>query len=298
VNHVLRTTASPTKVNDWSLVLTAASIHHHVHEHDGQFVLLVDDADAAAAGEALDAFDAEGAPQPPPPAPDLGWSPLGLLCAIGFAAMLLVTGNPEGGSVWFQVGSASARQILNGEWWRAVTALTLHAGIWHVVGNVIGSMLFISAAGRWIGGGLASVLILLSATAGNLLTAVRHHEKGHNSVGASTATFAALGLIAGFQVVRRLRLRNRPGRNSWLPIGAGLALFAMMGVGSAAYDAPEVDYWAHLFGLGCGVVVGLGWALLQLRRNWRTPGPVVQAALGALALAAITGSWWLAFHHA
>lgn len=298
MNHLLRTTASPTKVNDWSLVLTAGSIQHRVEEHDGHFALLVADADAATAGEALDSFDAESAPEPPPPAPDLGWSPLGLLCAIGFAVMLLVTGNPESGSIWFQVGSASARRILHGEWWRAITALTLHAGIWHVAGNVIGALLFISAAGRWIGGGLAAVLILLSATAGNLLTAVRHHAKGHDSVGASTATFAALGLIAGFQVMRRLRLRNRVGRYPWLPIGAGLALFAMMGVGSAAYDAPEVDYWAHLFGLGCGVVVGLAWAVLQLRRNWRTPGPLVQAALGALALAAIVWCWWLAFHHA
>ena len=297
MNHLLRTTASPTKVNDWSLVLTAASIHHHVHEHDGQFVLLVADPDAAAAGEALEAFDAEGAPERAPPAPDLGWSPLGLLCAIGFAAMLLVTGNPEGGSVWFQVGSASAKQILHGEWWRAITALTLHAGIWHVAGNVVGSLLFISAAGRWIGGGLASFLILMSATAGNLLTAVRHHQKGHNSVGASTATFAALGLVAGLQAVRRLRLRTRPGY-PWLPIGAGLALFAMMGVGSAAYDAPEVDYWAHLFGLGCGVLFGVGWALAQLWRGGRAPRPLAQLLLGAVALGAVVLSWALAFRHA
>jgi membrane associated rhomboid family serine protease len=284
-------------LNDWMLVLTAASIQHRVDQHDGHFALVVHADDAATAAEALDGFDSEGATEQPPPVPDLGWSPLGLLCSIGFVVMLLMTGNPEGGSVWFKVGSASAQRILHGEWWRAVTALTLHAGMWHVVGNVIGTLLFISAAGRWLGGGLAALLILVSATVGNLLTAVRHHSGDHNSVGASTATFAALGLVAGLQAVRRLRLRTRPGY-PWLPIGAGLALFAMMGVGSAAYDAPEVDYWAHLFGLGCGVLFGVGWALAQLRRGWRAPRPLVQAVLGAVAIGVVVLSWTLAFRHA
>jgi membrane associated rhomboid family serine protease len=291
VNHLLRTTASPTTINDWSLVLTAASIHHHVHEQDGQFALLVDPADAATAGAALDGFDAEGAPEPQPPAPDRGWSPLGLLYAIGFAAMLLVTGTWEQRSVWFQVGSAFAPAILHGEWWRAVTALTLHADLFHVVGNVIAALIFVSSVGRWLGGGLGAFLILIAATAGNLLTALYHHGKNHDSVGASTATFAALGIIAGLQAARRLSLKTRPGY-WWVPIGAGLALFAMTGTSRGG------DYQAHLFGLGFGVLFGVGWALAQLRRDWRPPGPVVQALLGVLALGVVAGSWLLAFRHA
>lgn len=289
MEHVLRTTASATQAGDWALVLTAASITHRVDERDSQFALVVDDADVAAATQALDGFDEEGAPEQQPAAPDQGWSPLGLLCAIGFFAMLLVTGPRDRGSVWFAAGSASADQIVHGAWWRAVTALTLHADLFHVVGNALLSLVAISAVGRWLGGGLAGMLILTSATAANLLTAFRHRTN-FDSVGASTATFAALGLVAGLQVARRLRLRTRPGY-FWVPIGAGLGLFAMLGVAAGS------DYWAHLFGLGCGVLFGVGWAVAQLTRGWKAPRPFVQALLGGAALAIVVGCWLLAFRH-
>jgi rhomboid protease GluP len=290
VDQVLRTTPSPTQANDWALVLAAASIQHRVDQQDGQFAVVVDAADAPAAADALDGFDAEGAPEQQPPAPDLGWSPLGLLCAIGFVAMLLVTGTWDRGSIWFQVGSASAERIVHGQWWRAITALTLHADMFHVVSNVIATLIFVSSVGRWLGGGLGALLILVSATAGNLLTAA-YHGTNHDSVGASTATFAALGIIAGLQTVRRLSLRTRPGY-WWVPLGAGLALFAMTGTMRGS------DYKAHLFGLGFGALFGIGWAFGQLRRGWHPPRPAVQALLGVVALAAVAGSWLLAFRHA
>ena len=147
------------------------------------------------------------------------------------------------------------------------------------------------AVGRWLGGGLGAILILASATAGNLLTAVRHHTN-HDSVGASTATFAALGLVAGLQVARRLRLRTRPGY-AWVPIGAGLGLFAMLGVAAGS------DYWAHLFGLGFGVLFGVGWAIAQLKRGWKAPRRARAGAAGRRSRSAIVaGCWWLAFHRA
>jgi membrane associated rhomboid family serine protease len=290
VDHVLRTTASPTQANDWALVLTAASIQHRVDEQNGQFVVVVDPDDAAAATEALDGFDAEGATEQQPPAPDLGWSPLGLLCAIGFVAMLLVTGPRAGGSAWFAAGSASADAIMHGAWWRAITALTLHEDLLHVAGNTVAALVFASAVGRWLGGGLGALLILVAATAGNLLTAAVK-QTNYVSIGASTATFAALGIIAGLQVARRLRLRTRPGY-WWVPIGAGLGMFAMTGVG------PGTDYHAHLFGLGFGLLIGVGWAVAQLRRGWRAPRAVVQALLGAVTLGAVVASWLIAFRHA
>src|SRR5437870_5413008 len=82
----------------------------------------------------------------------------------------------------------------------------------------------------------------------NLATAAVRRGR-HLSVGASTATFAALGILAGLQVVRRFRHGAR-GRRAWLPLAAGLGLFAMLGVGEHA------DVLAHLFGLGVGAVVG------------------------------------------
>ena len=149
--------------------------------------------------------------------------------------------------------------------------------------------MFATAVGRWLGSGLGALAILAAGFAGNLLTAAVK-QTNYYSIGASTATFAALGIIAGLQVARRLRLRTRPGY-WWVPIGAGLGMFAMTGVG------PGTDYHAHLFGLGFGLLIGVGGAVAQLRRGWRAPRPLVQALLGAVALGAVVGSWALAFRH-
>ena len=46
---------------------------------------------------------------------------------------------------------------MHGAWWRAVTALTLHADVWHVVGNAVASLVFVSAIGRWLGSGLGAL---------------------------------------------------------------------------------------------------------------------------------------------
>ncbi len=285
--RVLRTTNSPTQAGDWALVLTAASIPHSVDEGQGQFAVLVAVEDEAKAAEALAAFDAEGAPEVPPPAPDRGRSLLGLQAAIGFALMFLVTGPRAGGSRWFDVGSASAELIWHGAWWRAITALTLHADPLHLAGNMIACLLFVSAVGRWLGAGVGALLILVSATAANLLTAAAHRT-AFVSVGSSTATFAALGLCAGLQVLRRLQLRTRRGY-AWVPIGAGLALYAMLGVG------PDADTYAHLFGLGIGTTVGLGAAYAQISRGWRPPRTIVQVLIGAATVGAVVFAWWIAF---
>jgi membrane associated rhomboid family serine protease len=274
-------------MGDWSLVLTAAGIAHRVDERAADFALLVAPEDEARAAAALAGFDEEGAPESLPAVPDHGPSALGVLVSIALAAMFFVAGPREAASRWFEVGSASADAILRGALWRTVTALTLHADLFHLLGNAIASLIFMTAVGRWLGGGLGSAVILMSAAAANLLTAVKHGSH-FVSVGASTATFAALGLVAGLQVIRRLKLRTRRGY-AWVPIGAGLALYAMLGVSAGA------DLYAHVFGLGVGILVGLGLAAGQLSRGWRAPGLLGQLLLGAGTLATVAASWFWAF---
>ena len=281
---VVRTTADPTKAGDWGLVLAAAGIPYRLGARDGQFVLAVAPGDAATSEAALAAFDAEGAPKPTPPAPDVGPSVLGGVAALALVAMYLVTGPVGDGSPWFERGAAFAERIAAGQWWRALTALTLHADLLHLAGNVVAALIFVSAVGRWLGGGLGALVILAAAAAANLLTAAVHRT-AFVSVGASTATFAALGLCAGLQVVRRLRGGARR-KYAWVPLGAGLGLYAMLGVG------PGADTYAHLFGLGFGAAIGSAVALGDMR----APRTTVQLLLGAAALAAMAASWGLALH--
>jgi hypothetical protein len=90
--------------------------------------------------------------------------------------------------------------------------------------------------------------------------------------------------VAGLQAVRRWRHAIRR-RYAWLPLGAGLGLYAMLGVGAGA------DIYAHLFGLGMGAVTGLAMAIAGVRG----PGRAWQAVLGLGALAAVIVAWSLAF---
>jgi rhomboid protease GluP len=286
---VIRQTPDPALAQDWSLVLTAAEIANDLRLVDRQFLLSVDSGDLVAATRALDGFDAERAADlaaPTTPAPPEAKSALGLAAAIVLMAFYLVAGPREVvvPSRWFEVGSASAALILHGQWWRAITALTLHADLLHLVGNAIACLIFVAPVGRWVGSGFGAALILGAGAAGNWLTALIHRG-GHISVGASTATFAALGILAGLGALRRYRsLPQR--KRAWLPIGAGLALFAMLGVGEHS------DVFAHLFGLGAGLLLGFAAAYAVPRR----PGPLIQAALGLASAAVLAGSWWLAFH--
>ncbi len=279
----VRATPNPTRAGDWALVLASAGVDHRLEQRPDAFVLLVAERDAPAALAALDAYDVEAAPRPVPPAPDAGPSSLGIAMALALSGMFLITGAVGPGSRWFQAGAADASAILGGQWWRAVTALTLHADILHLVGNVVAAAIFGSAVGRWLGGGAGLLAVTVCAVAANLLTAAAHRT-GFVSIGASTATFAALGLVAGLQVVRRLRGESRR-IYAWVPLGAGLGLYAMLGVSAGA------DTYAHLFGLGAGAAAGTALAWKDLR----APRALVQALLAVATLAGIGVSWALAF---
>ena len=283
----VRTTDSIARAGDWSLVLHSAAIPHRIEIREAAIVIVVEEAARTAALASLEAFDLESLPVVRVPAPDLGPSPLGLAFAILLIALhVAIWARSDGtGTVWVRAGSAAAEAIVGGEWWRAITALMLHADLLHLLGNVVGSLVFVSAVGRWLGVGLGGAVVLASAVTGNLLTAYFYQVR-HVSVGASTATFAALGVVAGLQMVRRHRDRERGIRGyPWLPLAAGLGLIVMIGSGERA------DLVAHQAGLGAGVVAG--WLVAAI--GVRVPGTVGQVGLAALTLGVIAASWLLAF---
>jgi membrane associated rhomboid family serine protease len=279
----VRETANPTQAGDWALVLAAAGLAYRLEAREGRFVLSVAAGDQAPAVAALAAFDAEAPAKPVPPAPDAGPSALGVLAALGLGAMFYVAGPADAHSRWIDAGAAVSQRIVAGQWWRAVTALTLHGDLQHLVWNVVACLIFVTAVGRWLGGGLGAIAILFTASVGNLATAAVHRTN-FTSIGASTATFAALGLCAGLQVVRRLREGSRRAY-AWLPLGAGLAFFMLA-------LRQGVDTYAHLFGLGLGALVGSAAAL----GNVRAPRTTVQMLLAAAALGAVVSAWVLALH--
>ncbi len=289
----LRATPNTELFESWTLVLVALAIPHEVLDRSGSYLLLVAPADQKRAEAALAANDRERqaeARQRVPAAPDQGWSAAGLGTAVTLAAFYYVTGGRDSGprSGWFDQGAADASRIVAGELERVVTALTLHADPMHLLGNALAGILLVGALGRWLGGGLACGLTLLSGALGNLIVAFAYRDN-HISVGASTAIFGALGLLGGLQVVRGLAGRSGLGGRRWVlsVVGACLGVFAMLGVG--AKDG-RTDVMAHLAGLGAGLVVGL-----LAGRLLRLPVPrPIGLLVGVGTLGAIAGAWALA----
>jgi membrane associated rhomboid family serine protease len=124
--------------------------------------------------------------------------------------------------------------------------------------------------------GLGLLLVVASGALGNGLNAVANGH-GHDSIGASTAVFGAIGILAGMALARRNRA-GQSGARLLLPVGAGIGLLGMLGMGGV-----RVDVFAHLYGLLAGGLLGIGASLAAPGR----PPPRIQLALGLCAVALV-----------
>ena len=275
--------------SDRALVLASSQIPHKVVDDSRSCALVVPAEYSARAMVELRLYDEEN---PPPvqrprkvveyqdPVPGI----VAYLLVVSLIAWL--AGNSVFGSDWYQLGRLDGTLLREGEWWRPITALTLHSGLRHLVGNILFGTMFGLFAGRLLGSGLAWFAIVVSGAMGNILNTLLL-ESSHRSIGASTAVFAALGLVAGYVWRAKLMSQERwPYRVG--PIVGGLALLMYTGTGDA-----NTDIGAHLMGFLCGFASGMLLTLATIR-----PGDIRWQRLGgAAALALVGGSWLVALLH-
>jgi membrane associated rhomboid family serine protease len=208
---------------------------------------------------------------------------LGIVAAL--VAFFLVTGPAKTNGQLFRWGTADTEHILHGRPWEAVTALTLHADGSHVFGNALAGAVFLTAVHGRLGAGVGTFAVLAAGAVGNVLNAA-WHVTGHRSIGASTAVFAAVGVLAATQMVLN-RVEKQGFFATWGPVVGGLALLGMLGA------SPSSDIRAHGFGFGAGVVAGL-LAALPLRRREVPFAGSTQLVFGVASVALVLGSWALA----
>lgn len=279
---VIAATRRQRDADDRVLVLESEGVAAHARRGPGGWRVETAAPDALRAQDLLRQWELENRIPPEPPPELLATFPWLTMVALA-AAMLgffAATGARGEDSVWFAAGSARSSRILAGEWWRAATALTLHADSGHVLGNALAAALFAGALCARFGSGVALALLVAAGMLGNLANALIRGPY-HDSVGASTAVFAAVGALAADALVRR----RVPRGGRLAPLGAGLGILAMLGTSGRA------DVSAHFLGLGAGLLLGLPLAATL----WRAPGAAWQLAAGTLAAGVIAGSWALAF---
>lgn len=284
---------SRRRMQSWSLVLEARRIPWRAERKGFGWQLLVPESLRAAAVREVQHYENENRDWPPPPPQgspliDNRATTLWVLIAIGvfynvtLHDVALLGHTPVD---WSALGNAHAGKIMAGQWWRVVTALTLHADWEHLLGNLVIGGFFISRLCRDLRSGPAWVLLLLAGGLGNLVNAWLQ-SPAHRAVGASTAVFGAVGLLATISMVR-YRHNLRPRRRWTLPVAAALGLLAMLGAGG-----DNTDLGAHLFGFLFGLPLGFG-AELLLEKQGR-PGQLCNALLALLAAGLVVGAWWAA----
>jgi len=267
-----------------ALALSAADIGHRVFwRHGWQIVVAAVDADAAEAE--ITACLEENESLPPPEADSFTptFRAMHLAISGGLGLVYAISGPWQDRAPIFAAASAQARAIGDGQFFRAVTALCLHADSLHLMSNAGIALLLLYFYFHTLGNGLGLAALVTSAAAANLINAFLH-DAGHDSVGFSTALFASIGILSSFQFQRH-RVYGRFSR--WMPLMVACALLAMLGS-----EGKQTDFGAHLAGLLTGLAVGYALSWQKIRRLRQSL--VAQSVLFVFAVVVISACWHLA----
>ncbi|KHK00950.1 rhomboid family intramembrane serine protease [Desulfovibrio sp. TomC] len=283
--------ATAIRAREWDLILSSRGIPHAIRRQGGGYRLFVPRRRAEEALKELAGYAAERQtivlpdPEAASVRPQVWPAVLAVMGLITGAWGFLLGERLFFGRrvAWKALGAGDSTAMLAGQWYRAVTALNLHADPAHLLGNAVSGALFLSLLCRETGVGLGFALTLAAGAGGNVLK-VLIQGPGLHFLGASTAVFGALGALGGVRLASRwppLTFRRSA------PAAAALMLLAMLGAGSE--EGGPVDLAGHLFGFLTGTVLGLGVGFWLAGR--RRPGAAVQLLWGALALGLAVAAW-------
>ena len=283
---------SEGRAREFALVLRAQDIPHRVQALPRGFCLLVQRAHLGRAEEELELYGKENVNWPPreaAPQPGALWARTTIVY-LGLLVLLFAFQHGSAfGFTWGQSGRVDAALMRSGEWWRAICALTLHIDLVHLLSNMTYGALFGGLVAYALGGGVGWFAVLYAGIVGNVLNALIH-DPSHRSLGASTAVFGAVGVLAGSEVVRRHLLRQRHLRRA-APVLVAFLLLSYLGMGGGENRDQQTDVTAHLTGLMAGFLIGapLGRLPLGVAQNKK-----VQIVFGLAALGTVAVGWLLA----
>jgi rhomboid protease GluP len=267
-----------------AFVLSAVGIAAAIDFDGEQYLLTVPGELAVSARAHLRSYELESIPLPPPPEPPRPHPHAARGCVL-YVAVLVGVALAISNGWWrldaFELGELDAAGVQQGQWWRAWTALTLHLDSAHLAANLGAGIWFGYLAAAQIGSGSAWLLIVTGAAMANLFEAL-FGPATHRAVGASTAVFTALGLLAAHAWRTRLHIPQRWALR-WAPLVAGAVLLGWFGS-----SGEGTDIVAHALGfvVGCLLGVCVAWPPVA-----RAVNRVPQWLTGAAALASIALAW-------
>lgn len=148
-----------------------------------------------------------------------------------------------------KAGALERAAVARGEYWRVISAMMLHGGPEHLIGNCIGLLMLglaiehaygrRTAAAIYLAGGVVAALFCLAL------------EAGRPTVGASGAIFGWWGAAVVFFYKHRRRLIERDIR-----VGFVLLAWAAWTV-ITGFTNPQISNFSHVGGFVCGALLAL-----------------------------------------
>ena len=165
---------------------------------------------------------------------------------------------PSLGDELFQFGAGANFLIADGEYWRLITSIFLHAGFLHLLFNCFSLYVFAPEMERILGKARFLTLYFVSGLFGNVATYV-FLDMRTVSVGASGAIFGVFGAYAALVYYTR---KSMPAlRQIILPI---IVISVVM-----TFLQPNVNAAAHIGGMVVGFVIGLAYLHPKRILAWR-----------------------------
>lgn len=161
----------------------------------------------------------------------------------------------------------------NGDYWRALTAATLHSGFIHVGFNSYALYILGKIVESFSNRAHLAIVFLIAVISGSVFSIIFSPETP--SVGASGGVIGLLGYLTAYGIKRRKLLHPSFLKNMLFNI----AFIGFIGV----FVLPGIDNFAHLGGLLSGAVYGLVQIPSDLYKDPREAGNLA-SRLGPVAL--------------
>ena len=248
------------QVRDDSLVLLSQGIEHRlVRSEDGPFQIFIVPEMEATARQQLELYHKENPPKEENPPLPLSFSlqPLWVLLAPILVTLLQFTDKIN----LHSEGVSDAAKVMKGEWWRSLTAQTLHGDARHLASNLLCGYIVMNMItfripllrlAPFIAGAAAVANLCVSATV----------QTDFRSLGFSSFVFAAIGCLAVIEF--RLMPKESHGMlRRFAPLCGAASLAVFLGLGENA------DILGHVYGFVTGLFCGFIPKKKSLR--WGTP---------------------------
>ena len=248
------------QVRDDSLVLLSQGIEHRLlRSEEGPFQIFIVPEMEGAARLQLELYHKENPPKEENPPIPLSFSlqPLWVLLAPTLVTLLQFTDRIN----LHSEGVSDATKVLKGEWWRSLTAQTLHGDARHLASNLLCGYIVMNMITFRIPLLRLAPFIAVAAAIANLCVSATV-QTDFRSLGFSSFVFAAIGCLAVIEF--RLMPKESHGMlRRFAPLCGAASLAVFLGLGENA------DILGHAYGFVAGLFCGFIPNKKSLR--WGTP---------------------------